>query len=123
MARGRSSAPRHDCGGCPTLGRVPRTAILYARSNRRENLAGQVRELEAWCDRAGVMPVDTVAEVAAGLRVSRQCRQVLKDVAAGLADLILVRDVSRLSEDATQLEQIIAEHSSRIAISRDDQCF
>jgi hypothetical protein len=29
---------------------MPRTAILYARSNRRENLDRQVRELEDWCD-------------------------------------------------------------------------
>ena len=28
--------------------RMPRTAILYARSNRRENLDRQVRELEDW---------------------------------------------------------------------------
>jgi len=27
---------------------MPRTAILYARSNRRENLDRQVRELEDW---------------------------------------------------------------------------
>jgi hypothetical protein len=41
-------------------------------------------------------------------------------VAAGLADLMLIRDVSRLSEDAAQLERIINEHRGRIAISRDD---
>ena len=100
---------------------VPRTAILYARSNRRENLDRQVRELEEWCDRAGVVPVRTVAEVALGVRASRRCRQVLADVAAGLADLVLIRDVSRLSEDIVQLEQIIDEHRSRLAISRDDR--
>jgi DNA invertase Pin-like site-specific DNA recombinase len=101
--------------------RVPRTAILYARSNRRENLDRQVRELEDWCDRAGVVPISTVVEVAIGVRASRRCRQVLTDVAAGLADLVLIRDVSRLSEDAAQLEQIISEHRSRLAISRDDR--
>lgn len=101
--------------------RMPRTAILYARSNRRENLDRQVRELEDWCDRAGVVPISTVAEVAIGVRASRRCRQVLTDVAAGLADLVLIRDVSRLSEDAAQLEQIISEHRSRLAISRDDR--
>ena len=102
---------------------MPRTAILYARSARREQLPSQVRELEAWCDRAGVVPISTVTEVASGIRATRRCKQVLTDVAAGLADLMLVRDVSRLSEDATQLEQIINEHSSRLAISRDDQHF
>jgi predicted site-specific integrase-resolvase len=100
---------------------MPRTAILYARSNRRENLDRQVRELEDWCDRAGVVPISTVAEVAIGLRASRRCKQVLTDVAAGLADVMLIRDVSRLSEDAAQLEQIISEHRSRLAISRDDR--
>jgi len=40
--------------------RMPRTAILYARSNRRENLDRQVRELEEWRDRAGVVPISTV---------------------------------------------------------------
>ncbi|MGH3839999.1 MAG: recombinase family protein [Pseudonocardiaceae bacterium] len=101
--------------------RMPRTAILYARSNRRENLDRQVRELEEWCDRAGVVPISTVAEVVIGVRASRRCRQVLTDVAAGLADLVLIRDVSRLSEDTTQLDQIISEHRSRLAISRDDR--
>ena len=101
--------------------RMPRTAILYARSNRRENLDRQVRELEEWCDRAGVVPIRTVAEVALGVRASRRCRQVLADVAAGLADLVLIRDVSRLSEDIVQLEQIIGEHRCRLAISRDDR--
>lgn len=100
---------------------MPRTAILYARSNRRENLDPQVRELEEWCDRAGVVPISTVAEVAIGVRASRRCRQALADVAAGLADLVLIRDVSRLSEDTAQLEQIINEHRSRLAISRDDR--
>jgi DNA invertase Pin-like site-specific DNA recombinase len=100
---------------------MPRTAILYARSNRRENLDRQVRELQEWCDRAGVVPISTVAEVALGIRASRRCRQVLADAAAGLADVVLVRDVSRLSEDAGQLEQIIREHRSRLAISRDDR--
>jgi DNA invertase Pin-like site-specific DNA recombinase len=100
---------------------MPRTAILYARSNRRENLDRQVRELEEWCDRAGVVPVSTVAEVAIGVRASRRCKQVLMDAAAGLADLVLIRDVSRLSEDPTQLEQIIGEHRSRLVISRDDR--
>jgi predicted site-specific integrase-resolvase len=64
---------------------MPRTAILYARSNRRENLDRQVRELEEWCDHTGVVPVSTVAEVAIGVRASRRCNQVLMDVAAGLA--------------------------------------
>jgi DNA invertase Pin-like site-specific DNA recombinase len=100
---------------------MPRTAILYARSGRRKNLDEQVRELEEWCDRAGVVPVSTVVEVAIGLRASRRCRQVLADVAAGLADLVVIRDVSRLSEDVAQLEQIISEHWSRLAISRDDR--
>jgi predicted site-specific integrase-resolvase len=100
---------------------MPRTAILYARSNRRENLDRQVRELQEWCDRAGVVPINTVAEVAIGIRASRRCKQVLTDVAAGLADLVLIRDVSRLSEDPTQLAQIISEHRSRLAISRDDR--
>lgn len=99
---------------------MPRTAILYARSHRRDNLERQVRELEDWCDRAGVVPVGTVAEVAIGIRASRRCREVLAHVAAGLADLMLIRDVSRLSEDAAQLEWIINEHRGRIAISRDD---
>ena len=120
MAQGKSWGPRHS----PPLShtdRMPRTAILYARSNRRENLDRQVRELQDWCDRAGVVPISTVAEVAIGVRASRRCRQVLTDVTAGLADLVLIRDVSRLSEDATQLEQIISEHQSRLAISRDDR--
>jgi hypothetical protein len=42
---------------------MPRTAIRYARSNRRENLDRQVRELEDWCDLAGVVPISTVAGV------------------------------------------------------------
>jgi hypothetical protein len=67
------------------------------------------------------VPISTVAEVAIGVRASRRCRQVLTEVAAGLADLVLIRDVSRLSEDAAQLEQIIGEHRSRLAISRDDR--
>lgn len=100
---------------------MPRTAILYARSGRRENLDEQVRELEEWCDRAGVVPVSTVAEVAIGLRASRRCRQVLADVAAGFADLVVIRDVSRLSEDVAQLEQIISAYWSRLALSRDDR--
>ncbi|MGH3687956.1 MAG: recombinase family protein [Pseudonocardiaceae bacterium] len=99
---------------------MPRTAILYARSQRRDALDRQVRELEDWCDRAGVVPVDTVAEVALGIRASRRCRTVLAEVMAGRADLVVVRDVSRLSENSEQLRQIISEHSHRIAISRDD---
>ncbi|MGH3887087.1 MAG: recombinase family protein [Pseudonocardiaceae bacterium] len=99
---------------------MPRTAILYARSQRRDELDRQVRELEDWCDRAGVMPVDTVAEVALGIRASKRCREVLADVAAGRADLMLIRDVSRLSEDSDQLREIVDEHRQRIAISRDD---
>jgi predicted site-specific integrase-resolvase len=99
---------------------MPRTAILYARSHRRDNLERQVRELEDWCDRAGVVSVGTVAEVVIGIRASRRCREVLANVAAGLADLMLIRDVSRLSEDAAQLERIFNEHRGRIAISRDD---
>ena len=99
---------------------MPRTAILYARSQRRDELDRQVRELEDWCDRAGVVPVDTVAEVALGARASRRCREVLADVAAGRADLMLIRDVSRLSENSDQLREIVDEHRHRIAISRDD---
>jgi hypothetical protein len=59
--------------------------------------------LEKWCDRAGVVAISTVAEVAIGVRASHRCRQVLTDVAAGLAGLVLIRDVSRLSEDAAQI--------------------
>jgi DNA invertase Pin-like site-specific DNA recombinase len=100
---------------------MPRTAILYARSRVPENLPAQVRELEAWCDRAGVVPLRTVSEVASGLRASRWCRRVLADVAAGMADLVLVRDVARLSEDERQLAALLKEHGQRVAISRDDQ--
>ncbi|MGH3830586.1 MAG: recombinase family protein [Pseudonocardiaceae bacterium] len=99
---------------------MPRTAILYARSNRRDALDRQVRELEDWCDRAGVVPIDTVAEVTLGIRASRRCREILADVAAGRADLMLIRDVTRLSENSDQLQQIITQHRHRIAISRDD---
>jgi DNA invertase Pin-like site-specific DNA recombinase len=99
---------------------MPHTAILYARSQRRHQLGRQVRELEDWCDRAGVEPVGTVAEVAQGARASRRCREVLAAVAAGRADLVLIRDVSRLSEHPHQLHQIVNEHRHRIAISRDD---
>jgi DNA invertase Pin-like site-specific DNA recombinase len=99
---------------------MPRTAILYARSQRREALDRQIRELEDWCDRAGVVPVDTVAEVALGIRASKRCREVLAEVASGRADLMVVRDVSRLSENSEQLRHIINEHWPRIAISRDD---
>jgi DNA invertase Pin-like site-specific DNA recombinase len=99
---------------------MPRTAILYARSQRREELDRQIRELEGWCDRAGVVPVDTVAEVALGIRASKRCRAVLADVAAGRADLMLIRDVSRLSENPDQLRMIIDEYRHRIVISRDD---
>lgn len=99
---------------------MPRTAILYARSQRREELDRQVRELEDWCDRAGVLPVDTVAEVALGTRASKRCREVLADVAAGRADLMLIRDLSRLSENVDQLHEIVNEYRHRIAISRDD---
>ncbi len=99
---------------------MPRTAILYARSQHREELARQIRELEDWCDRAGVVPVDTVAEVALGIRASKRCREVLADIAAGRADLMLIRDVSRLSENPDQLRRIINEHRHRIVISRDD---
>lgn len=99
---------------------MPRTAILYARSQRHDELDRQVRELEDWCDRAGVVPVDTVAEVALGTRTSKRCRQVLADVAAGRADLMLIRDISRLSENVDQLQEIVNEHRHRIAISRDD---
>ncbi|MGH3838743.1 MAG: recombinase family protein [Pseudonocardiaceae bacterium] len=99
---------------------MPRTAILYARSQRRDELDRQVRELEDWCDRAGVVPVDTVAEVSLGVRASKRCREVLAEVAAGRADLMLIRDVSRLSENSDQLREIVDEHRHRIAISRDD---
>ncbi|MGH8574591.1 MAG: recombinase family protein [Gammaproteobacteria bacterium] len=99
---------------------MPRTAILYARSQRRDELDRQVRELEDWCDRAGVVPVDTVAEVSLGVRASKRCHEVLADVAAGRADLMLIRDVSRLSENSDQLREIVDEHRHRIAISRDD---
>jgi DNA invertase Pin-like site-specific DNA recombinase len=100
---------------------VPRTAILYARSRRRDNLARQIRELEDWCDRAGVIPLDTVAEVALGIRASKRCRQLLAEVAAGRADLLLIRDVARLSEDPDQLRQIINQYRHQIAISWDDR--
>jgi predicted site-specific integrase-resolvase len=114
-----SGQPRDQCW--PYTGRVPRTAILYVRSDRRERLDRQVRELEAWCDRAGVTPVETVAEVRSGLRASRRCREILEAVTAGAADLMLVRDVTRLSEDPGQLERILSQHKTRLAISRDDQ--
>jgi len=100
---------------------VPRTAVLYARSHRRDNLARQIRELEDWCDRAGVIALETVAEVALGIRASKRCRHLLADVAAGRADLLLVRDVSRLSEDPNQLQQIISQYRHQIAISWDDR--
>ena len=45
---------------------MPRTAIRYARWNRRENLDRQVRELKEWYDRAGVVPIRTVVQVAIG---------------------------------------------------------
>ncbi len=99
---------------------MPRTAILYARSQRRDELERQVRELQDWCDRAGVEAVDTVAEVALGARASQRCREVLAEVAAGRADLMLIRDVSRLTENPHQLQEIVNEHRHRIAISRDD---
>jgi DNA invertase Pin-like site-specific DNA recombinase len=67
-----------------------------------------------------VIPLDTVAEVAIGTRASKRCRKILANVAAGHADLILIRDVSRLSESPEQLHEIITEHQHRIAISRDD---
>ncbi|MBV9011500.1 MAG: recombinase family protein [Pseudonocardiales bacterium] len=99
---------------------MPRTAILYARSQRHDALDRQVRELEDWCDRSGVVPVGTIAEVALGIRASKRCHAVLAEVAAGRADLVVVRDVSRLSENHDQLRRIIDEHWPRIAISRDD---
>jgi DNA invertase Pin-like site-specific DNA recombinase len=99
---------------------MPRTAILYARSQRRDALDRQVRELEDWCDRSGVVPVDTIAEVALGIRASKRCRAVLAEVAAGRADLVVIRDISRLSENHDQLRRIINEHWPRIAISRDN---
>lgn len=99
---------------------MPRTAILYARSQRRDALDRQIRELQDWCDRAGVVPVGTVAEVALGIRASKRCREVLAEVAAGRADFVVIRDVSRLSENSEQLRQIINEHRPWIAISRDD---
>ena len=99
---------------------MPRTAILYARSSRREQLDRQVRELEDWCDRAGVIPLDTVVEVAFGARTSKRCWEILANIAAGHADLMLIRDVSRLSESPDQLREIITEHQRRIAICRDD---
>ena len=102
---------------------MPRTAILYARSQRREELDRQVRELEDWCERAGVVAVETVAEVALGIRTSKRCRAVLTAVAAGRADLVLIRDISRLSENVEQLREIVNEHRHRIAISRDDAQF
>ena len=66
------------------------------------------------------MPIKTVAEVRSGLRASR-CRQILQDVAAGMADLMLIRDVTRLSEDPDQLKRILAQHKQQLAISRDDR--
>lgn len=97
-----------------------RTAILYAKSQRCDELDRQIRELADWCDRAGVVAVDTVAEVALGARTSKRCRAVLADVAAGRADLMLIRDISRLSGNADQLHEIVSEHRQRIVISRDD---
>jgi DNA invertase Pin-like site-specific DNA recombinase len=99
---------------------MPRTAILYARSQRRDELDRQVRELVEWCDRAGVVAIGTVAEVALGGRASKRCREALANVAAGQADLLLIRDVSRLSENRDQLQELINEYRHRIAISRDD---
>jgi DNA invertase Pin-like site-specific DNA recombinase len=99
---------------------MPRTAILYARSQRRDELDRQVRELENWCERAGVVPVDTVEGVALGTRVSKRCREVLADVAAGRAHLVLIRDFSRLSKNSDQLREIVNVYRNRIAISRDD---
>jgi DNA invertase Pin-like site-specific DNA recombinase len=100
---------------------MPRTAVLYARSGRPDGLAAQIRELQAWCDRAGVIPLRTVSEVRPGFRASRRCRAVLAEVAAGAADLVLVRDVARLTEDEGQLAELLEEHGQRVAISRDDQ--
>lgn len=97
---------------------MPRTAILYARSQRPDELDRQVRELEEWCERAGVVAVEVVAEVSSGNRTSRRCQEVLAAVAGGRADLILIRDISRLSGNTDQLRQIVNEHRHRIAISR-----
>jgi predicted site-specific integrase-resolvase len=101
---------------------VPRTAILYARSDRRrDRLDPQVRELQAWCPRVSIVPIKTVAEVQSGLRASRRDQQILQDVATGMADLMLIRDLTRLSEDPDQLKRILAQHKQQLAISRDDQ--
>ncbi|MGH3938818.1 MAG: recombinase family protein [Pseudonocardiaceae bacterium] len=102
---------------------MPLTAILYARSQHREDLDRQIRELEDWCERAGVVAVEKVAEVALGLRTSKRCHAVLAAVAGGRADLVLIRDLSRLSENVDQLRQIVDEHRQRIAFSRDDAQF
>lgn len=84
-----------------------------------------MREPQAWCERAGVIPVQTVTEVRTGLRASPRCHQILADVTAdvtaGVADLVVVRDVSRLSEDRHNWSSSWPEHKSRLAISRDDQ--
>jgi hypothetical protein len=93
---------------------MPRTAILYARSQRRDELD---RQSGSWRT-AGLVPVDTVVEVALGRRASKRCREVLADVAAGRADLMRIRDVSRLSENSDQLQEIVSEHRHRIAISQ-----
>jgi predicted site-specific integrase-resolvase len=71
---------------------MPRTAILHARSQRREELERQGRELEDWCERAGVVAVATVAEIALGVRASTKCHEVLAEVAAGRVDRNAVRD-------------------------------
>jgi len=68
-----------------------------------------------------VVPLETVAEVALGIRASKRCRQLLADVAAGRADLLLIRDVARLSHDPRQLQQIINQYRHQIAISWDDR--
>jgi hypothetical protein len=72
------------------------------------------------CDGAGQILGPSTAEVALGGRASKRCREVLANVAAGQADLMLIRDVSRLSENCDQLQELINEYRHRIAISRDD---
>jgi predicted site-specific integrase-resolvase len=68
---------------------MPRTAIRYARSNRRENLDRQVRKLKEWWCRSARSPRSR-----SGLSVT-SVQQVVTEVAAGLADMVLIRDVSR----------------------------
>lgn len=99
---------------------VPRTAIIYARALQRGELDEQVQELEDWCARTGVVPIDTVAEVTLGARTSKLCREVLDEVASGRVRLVVVRDLARLTENAEELREIVQTFGHQIAVSRDD---